>query len=157
MNKTYSFEQDPGNKGEGAQAPNPPPSPDADVDFGSREKLTPKQAMYAAICEAVGWDYNLIEEGDRIAAAKLVTDLSKQNYTTGDIRRFMVEVWFKGWRWEKDQQRPSIKDIRKGIGALRLAVPEPVPRASPTSKVAGSLAAIDEYERIKARHGANST
>lgn len=146
--------------GERAQAPRPPakaPSVDDDVEFESGKPVTELQTMYVAVCEAVGWDYHVIDEADQVAAAKLVRDLSKVSYTTDDIRRFMVEVWFKDWRWEKRQERPKLGDIRQGIGALRTALPEHVPRVhtNGTSKVAGSMAAIDEYDRIKAKHGAS--
>lgn len=117
---------------------------------------TPGQEMYAAVCEAMGWDYKIIPERDKGDIAETVLTLTKANYTVVDIRRFMVEIWFRDWRWEKRKQRPTLEQIRQEIGKLRAGVPEQVPRTSPsqpTSRVAASLAAIDEYERIKASHG----
>jgi len=117
---------------------------------------TPGQEMYAALCEAMGWDYKTIPERDKDRVAEAVLTLTKADYTVKDIRRFMDEIWFHDWRWEKRRERPNLEQIRQEIGKLRVGVPEQVPRASPaqpTSRVAASLAAIDEYERIKASHG----
>ena len=138
-------------KGERAQAP---AAPNTDVDFGGKA-LTPQQTMFAAICEAMGWDYRIVKRQDKQPVGELVSDLSKAGYTADDIRRFMVEVWFKDWRWEKRQERPRLKDIRQGIGALRAVLPEEMSRASPngTSKVASSLSAVDQYAQLKAKHG----
>lgn len=90
--------------------------------------LNPKQELYAAICDALGWDYTVIAEEDKCAAAEAVTALHKSKYTVADIRRFMVEIWFHDWRWEKDRKRPTLKQLRQEIGNLRAKTPETVPR-----------------------------
>lgn len=131
------------------------PSPDADVDFGGKA-LTPQQTMFAAICEAMGWDYRIVGLQDKQPVGELVSDLSKAGYTADDVRRFMVEVWFKDWRWEKRQERPKLKDIRQGIGALRLGLPENVPRPPASGRMAPvdrGKAAADELRAMLLANG----
>lgn len=89
---------------------------------------TPQQEMFGAVCEAVGWDHNTLTQDDKGQVAQAVGVLLKAEYTVGDLRRFMIEIWFHDWRWQKHQQRPTLKQIRQDIGKLRAIVPEQVPR-----------------------------
>lgn len=113
--------------------------------------LTPQQAMYGAICEALGWDYHTITEKDQVRVAQAVKILSKANYTVDDIRRFMLEVWFHDWRWEKYSQRPTLEQLRQDIGKLRAGVPETVPRKGAVVDKAGSAA--NELRTMLRAHG----
>lgn len=88
---------------------------------------TPQQEMFGAICEALGWDYKTLAEKDRVRVAQACGILRKANYTVDDIRRFMVEIWFHDWRWEKKQQHPTLENLRQEIGKLRSLVPSAAP------------------------------
>lgn len=126
-----------------------------DVDFGTEPEppipekpLTPQQAMYGAICEALGWDYHVIAEREKVRVAQAVKILSKSDYCVEDIRRFMVEVWFKDWRWEKHRQYPTLEQLRQEIGKLRSIVPA----AAPPPKAKG----LDSWKRLAANIGATT-
>jgi hypothetical protein len=112
--------------------------------------LTPQQELFAAVCEALGWDYNIVAHKDKQKVAEAVTFLDKASYTTEDVRRFMLEIWFHDWRWEQHQQRPTLNQLRQEIGKLRAVLPENAKRKKPTSKVERSLSAVDEYFSRKA-------
>lgn len=131
---------------EGTEGAAPLPPPDDDVAFGDDKTLTPQQTMFAAICEAMGWDYRIVRREDKQTVGELVSDLSKAGYTTEDVRRYMVEVWFKDWRWEKRQERPKLEDIRKGIGVLRAVLPDEA-RASPTPSANGNGGRLSPVEK----------
>lgn len=122
------------------------PSLAADVDFdrtpAPAKPLTPQQEMYGAICEALGWDYHVIAEREKVRVAQAVKILHKANYGVDDIRRFMVEVWFKDWRWEKFKQYPTLEQLRQEIGKTRSAVPA----AAPPPKAKG----MDSFNRLAA-------
>lgn len=143
MNNTHSSEQDPMNNSTATQ-----PAP-------QEKTLTPQQAMYGAICEALGWDYHTITDDDKVKVAQAVKILTKANYTVEDIRLFMVNVWFHDWRWEKHQQRPTLKQLRQDIGKLRATTPEHVPRsdngnAAPLDK---NQAAANQVRSMLKAHG----
>lgn len=97
---------------------------------------TPQQELFGAVCEAIGWDYKTLSEKDTGQVAQAVGILKKANYTVDDIRRFMVEVWFKDWRWEKHQQRPTLAQLRQEIGKLRAGIPVDLPPPSQTKSMA---------------------
>lgn len=118
---------------------------------------TPGQEVYAALCEALGWDYRTILEKDRIDVAQTARTLMDAEYTVEDIRRFMVEIWFRDWRWEKHGQRPTLAQLRQEIGKLRASVPEQAPRASPASSAtnaASNRAAVaNVFAKLRAQQG----
>lgn len=140
MNKTQSSEQDLLNKNTATQP-------------AMQEKtLTPQQAMFGAVCEAVGWDHHTITDKSKAQVAQAVAVLLKANYTVEDIRRFMVDIWFHDWRWEKNQQRPTLSQLREDIGKLRAITPEHVPRngKQPTSKADRNVANVHSvFNRIR--------
>lgn len=88
---------------------------------------TPQQELFGAVCEAVGWDYKTLSEKDKGQVAQACGILAKASYTVDDLRRFMVEVWFHDWRWEKHQQRPTLNQLRQEIGKLRAGIPVDIP------------------------------
>jgi hypothetical protein len=88
---------------------------------------TPQQEMFAAVCEAIGWDYKTLSKEDKGQVAQACGILGKANYTVDDIRRFMVDVWFKDWRWEKHGEHPSLKVLRQEIGKIRSMIPSVAP------------------------------
>jgi hypothetical protein len=106
---------------------------------------TPQQEMFAAICEAIGWDYHTLSKEDQGQVAQAVGILRKANYTVDDIRRFMVEVWFKDWRWEKNEQHPTLKQLRQEIGKIRSVIAA----AAPAKKLTG----VDGYKEMLRERG----
>lgn len=133
LNKTHSFEQDPLN------------NKDATRPAEQEKTLTSQQAMFGAICEAVGWDHHTLSEKSKGQVAQTVGVLIKAKYTVEDIRRFMVDIWFNDWRWLKQEQRPTLNQIREEIGKLRAGVPENIPRAKEKG--------VDGYRAMLARQG----
>jgi hypothetical protein len=123
------------------------------IDAGASNPLTPlrsselsvQQEMFGAICEALGWDYHVISDKNKGQVAQAIKVLVKANYTVDDIRRFMVEVWFKDWRWQKNQQYPTLAQLREDIGKIRSLVPS----AAPAKKKTG----IEGYREMLARQG----
>lgn len=87
----------------------------------------PQQEMFGAICEAIGWDHRTLSKEDKGQVAQACGILSKANYTVDDIRRFMIEIWFKDWRWEKHGEYPTLKVLRQEIGKLRSTTPGVAP------------------------------
>lgn len=110
------------------------------------EKVTPQQELFGAICEAVGWDHHTLSKDDKGQVAQLCGILGKANppYDVDDIRRFMVDIWFKDWRWLKEQQHPTLKQLRQEIGKLRSTLNGAAP---PKKK------GIDGYRAMLARQG----
>jgi hypothetical protein len=94
------------------------------------QKVTPQQELFGAICEAVGWDYKTLSKDDKGQVAQLCGILGKANYTIDDIRHFMTDIWFKDWRWVKEQQHPTLKQLRQEIGKLRSVIPTVAPVAA---------------------------
>lgn len=107
---------------------------------------TPQQEMFAAICEAIGWDYHVISDKNKGQVAQTAGILAKHNYCVEDVRRFMVEIWFKDWRWEKKGSHPTLAQLREEIGKLRSLVPS----AAPPPKAKG----LDSWKRLAANIGA---
>lgn len=91
---------------------------------------TPQQEMFGAVCESVGWDYKTITDKDKGQVAQTVGVLIKADYTVDDIRRFITEIWFKDWRWQKNQQYPTLSQLRQDIGKLRSLMPSVAPPAA---------------------------
>lgn len=121
-----------------------------DVKFESpipAKPLTPQQEMYGAICEALGWDYHVITDRNKVQVAQTVKILTGNGYTVDDIRRFMVEIWFKDWRWEKRQSYPTLTQLREEIGKIRSLVPA----AAPPPKAKG----LESLRRLEASLGVN--
>lgn len=109
---------------------------------------TPQQEMFAAVCESVGWDYKTITDKDKGQVAQTVGVLIKADYTVDDIRRFITEIWFKDWRWQKNQQYPTLSQLRQDIGKLRSVVPSVAPPAKSTNN---GVNAVLEYKAARER------
>lgn len=100
---------------------------DTKSSLPAAKAATPQQEMFAAVCEAVGWDYHTLTKDDKGQIAQACGILGRANYTVDDIRRFMVEVWFKDWHWTKEGQLPTLKQLRQEIGKIRSAIPSVAP------------------------------
>lgn len=131
-------------------------------ELGEEKAPTPQQAMYGAVCEAMGWDRKVIDEDDQVKVAQAVKKMYEVGYRADDIQRFMTDVWFTGWQWDKDRARPTLKQIRQEIGKLRAGTPEPVPKAStaprgfPQSNAEHNRQAVaNVFNRLRAQQGTN--
>jgi hypothetical protein len=130
-----------------------PRAPSADVEFSSpasekpapEKTLTPQQAMYGAICEAIGWDYRVIKHEDKQRVGEVVAICHTAGYTVEDIRRFMVDIWFHDWRWEKHSQYPTLDQLRQEIGKLRSVAKQ----VSPPKKLTG----LEKFKEIARGQG----
>jgi phage replication O-like protein O len=89
---------------------------------------TPQQGLFGAVCDAIGWDYRTLSKKDRGQVAQTCGILSKATYTIDDVQKFMVDIWFHDWRWQKNQQRPTLTQLRQEIGKLRIETPDTIPR-----------------------------
>ncbi len=105
---------------------------------------TPQQEMFGAICEAIGWDYRVVSAKNKGQVAQTIGVLTKAQYGVEDIRRFMVEIWFKDWRWEKHGQHPTLEQLRQDIGKLRSVAKQVAP---PKRK------GVDGYREMLAEQG----
>ena len=93
----------------------------------------------------MGWDYSIVAHKDKQRVAEAITFLDKAGYTKEDVRRFMVEIWFRDWRWEKYSQRPTLNLLLQEIGKLRVVFPKTSMPVTGTSKAARSLSAVNEF------------
>jgi hypothetical protein len=92
------------------------------VESDEQDKLpTAQQALFGAVCEAIGWDYRTLSKEDTGQIAQLCGVLAKNDYSAADVQRFMSDIWAHDWRAkDKDRpQRPSLKQLRQEIGKLR--------------------------------------
>jgi hypothetical protein len=101
--------------------------------------------MFGAICEAIGWDHHVISDKNKGQVAQAIKVLAKANYTVDDIRRFMVDVWFKDWRWQKNNQYPTLSQLREEIGKIRSMVPAAAP--------ARILTGVEGYKELLRERG----
>jgi hypothetical protein len=91
--------------------------------------LTSQQELFGAVCEAVGWDYRTLTKSDQGQVARTVGALAGANYTVDDIRRFITEIWSKDWRWKKNEQLPTLSQLRQDIGKINSIIPSMAPTA----------------------------
>lgn len=97
------------------------------------------------------------QRGALLSEAKLIY---AEGYTTDDLREWYKQIWAQSWQYKKNKtSRPPPSDVRSSIAQLRAETPEgfeepPIAvHVNGNSKVAASLAAIDEYEQLKLKHG----
>ena len=99
----------------------------------NEEKETPEQQQwFAAVCWLVHnhQDYKLLSKEDKIAIGKTVKQIrdSAGDYTIDDLRSWYRDVWSQEWPGKQpgktEIQRPTLKQIRVGIGAVKKEVPE---------------------------------
>lgn len=90
---------------------------------------TPQQELFGAVAEAVGWDLQTLSSRDRGQLAQTVGALAKAGYSVADVGRFMTEVWFRDWRWEKNSSYPTLNQLRQEIGKLRSVIRDHAPPA----------------------------
>lgn len=125
---------------------NKPNEEDVASQPDAQEKTqTPQQEMFGAICEALGVDYHIISKETTGQIAQVSKILRRAEYTVEDVRLFMVDIWFKDWRWTKHQQYPTIKLLREGLGQLRSVIKDVAPKEKKTG--------IEGYREVVERMG----
>jgi hypothetical protein len=115
------------------------------IPFGAPAAQTPHKAMFEAVCEAIGWDYNIISEKNRGQVGQLVKVLRTNGYEVDDIRRFMMEIWREDWRWTKNRSLPTLAQLREEIGKTRSVVKDAMP--------AKQLIGADGYRELLRERG----
>ena len=120
-----------------APAAKPKPMPllasDSDDDAGydddvqeETENPTAHQAMFGAVCEAVGWDYRVLDARGSGQVAQTARILRDAGYEAEDVYDFIDNVWIKDWRWVKNNQLPTLTQLRQEIGKVK-AIPAAKP------------------------------
>lgn len=97
----------------------PTPSQPAIEAKETPKEPTPQQAMFQALCDAVGWDPALLTVDQRGQVAQVMATLSKAGYSVEDVRRFHADVWAHDWRWTKNHSYPTLKQVREEIAKVR--------------------------------------
>jgi hypothetical protein len=133
-----------------------------------RSEAPPREPTeWQLLLEAMCWvcyghkkinDLTEAQRGALTAEAKRISDNGR---TIDDLRKWFATVWQPGWQWQKNKSRPKPSDVRSSLPALDSETPEGFEEVvtlngrhvNGTSKVAGSLAALDQYDEIKLRHG----
>jgi hypothetical protein len=99
------------------------------------------------------------QKGALLAEGKAIHE---QAFTVQDLKQWYKTVWGQSWQYRQSKlARPKPSDVRSSIAQLRAEIPEGFDvvvarngnHVNGTSKVAGSLAALDDYDQIKLRHG----
>ncbi len=103
-------------------------------------------------------DIAALSEKDRGALLSEAKKIHDKNYTLDDIRKWFAQEWVKDWRYGENKNRPTPSQVRSGIPSIRspsdggFEMPANVHHTNGSSKVAASIAAVDEYFEIKDRH-----
>jgi len=113
---------------------------DRGAALAAATQVSPQQELFGAVCEAVGWDYRTLTKEDQGQVAQTCGILGKAGYAAGDVATFMQTVWFKDWRWQKNQALPTIKQLRQEIGKIRSTVPAAAP-----ASVGKNLQGVADY------------
>lgn len=124
-------------------------TPDIEIVTEVERHPTPQQELFAAVAEAVGWDLQTLSTRDRGQLAQTVGMLAKAGYTVADVGRFMVEVWFRDWRWEKNNSHPTLNQLRQEIGKLRSTLKDhaPLPGGAGRSVTAHNIAVMNQLRQ----------
>lgn len=91
------------------------------------EPTTESAEWFSAMCWLVYGhkDYKLLSDGDRIAVGKTIKHIraSPNKYTVDDLRAWYRDKWCKEWPGKQagksEIQRPSLKQIKTGIGQVK--------------------------------------
>ena len=119
--------------------------------------VTEHQQMFGELCRVVGWNSQTLSQKDQARVGRAASKLLKAHYTVSDVVEFENYWYARDWR-SKDKsgtpQFPSVETVQSDIGKIHAKQPEITHRANgKTSKVARSLAACDEVERMLIEQG----
>ena len=80
-------------------------------------ELTEQQQWFAAICQAVGWDYHILGAKEKGQVAQLIGILRKGGYTLARVEAF--PSWWKknDWRGQKGQL-PTLSQFRQELSKV---------------------------------------
>jgi hypothetical protein len=80
-------------------------------------------------CAIVGWDYQTLPQKERAQVAQTLGIIRKAGYSLEELKQFLPQVWYKDWRWVKNQSFPTLSQLKTEIGKVRAARVE-VPKNS---------------------------
>jgi hypothetical protein len=80
---------------------------------------TEQQALFGAVCDAVGWDYKTIDNKSRGRVAQTAGILKKAGYCVDDVNRFVDTIWVNDWRYTKNNSAPTLEQLRQEIGKIK--------------------------------------
>lgn len=107
---------------EGVKVSSPKPSVEPSVEpsyisSASAEGPTEQQQWFAAICNAVGWDYHILGAKEKGQVAQLIGILRKGGYTLARVEAF--PSWWKknDWRGQKGQL-PTLSQFRQELSKV---------------------------------------
>lgn len=132
---------------EGTDSAEPSP-PRCDDPPPPAKPLTPQQEMFGALCEALGWDYHVITDDDKKRISQAGRILREAGYIVKDIRDYMLDVWFNDWRWQKHKQRPTLEQLRQGIGNMKAVIPETIANNANSGMLDKNQAAADRVRAM---------
>lgn len=95
---------------------------------------TESQKWFGALCWLVNGhqDYKLLAKVDRIAIGKTVKEIrgSPEVYTLDDLRDWYSRIWSTEWPGKQPKanevQRPTLKQVRNGIGRVKAKAPSSI-------------------------------
>lgn len=99
------------------------------------------------------------QKGALLAEGKMIHE---QAFTVKDLKQWYKTVWGQSWQYKKNKTaRPLPSEVRSSIAQLRAETPEGFEvviarngnHVNGSSKIASNLAALDDYDQIKLRHG----
>ena len=124
-------------------------------NISSDEKPTSEnQEWFGAMCWLVYGhkDYDLLSKTDKVSVGKTVKEIraSPNGYTIDDLRHWYRDKWSNEWPGKQpgkaDIQRPSLKQIKTGIGQVKSKAVT-VNGFNAHSGINKSLATVGELER----------
>lgn len=116
-----------------------------DIPAAQEKILTQHQEMFGAICEALGCDYRILNKRSKSEIGDAATSLRKAGYSIEDVRAFMIDIWFKSWKWTDKEQYPTLKQLCEGLGQLRSVVKDVAPKKE--------KAGIEGFREVARRNG----
>ena len=84
----------------------------------SGKKPSQRDYYFEAMCDILGWDWNVITEEQRGQLNQTIGILKKNDYTVEDLSAFK-RWWYKNhWKGERNQTPDNPAEIRKEIGKV---------------------------------------
>lgn len=101
-------------------------SPPSSGDPPSPKEPTDWQKFVGAMCwicfghDKVS-DLTSAQRGALLAEAKKINEAG---YSIEDLKKWYLDTWKQGWKWKKDESRPTPAEVRSSIPVLRSNAPE---------------------------------
>lgn len=101
-------------------------SPPSSGDPPSPKEPTDWQKFVGAMCwicfghDKVS-DLTSAQRGALLAEAKKINEAG---YSIEDLKKWYLDTWKQGWKWKKDESRPTPAEVRSSIPVLRSNAPQ---------------------------------